>query len=63
MIITINMLDKSKIKYNWETLYVGISVNLVEVRELTNYALKIMDDDKYEYDEFINELAWGEEID
>lgn len=60
MTITINMLDKSKIKYNWETLYVGISVNLVEVRELTNYALKIMDDDKYEYDEFINELAWGE---
>ena len=31
MTITINMLDKSKIKYNWETLYVGISVNLVKL--------------------------------
>jgi len=59
MIISIDMLDKSGIDYDWRTLYVGINVNLVECNELTTYALKIMDDDKYEDDEFINELAWG----
>lgn len=59
MIISVNMLDKSGVDYDWRTLYVGISVNLVECNELTTYALKMMDDDKYEDDEFINELAWG----
>ncbi len=59
MIISVDMLDKSGVDYDWRTLYVGISINLVECNELTTYALKIMDDDKYEDDELINELAWG----
>ncbi|MGO5073291.1 DUF2247 family protein [Clostridium sporogenes] len=59
MIISVDMLDKSRIDYDWRTLYVGISINLVGCNELTTYALKMMDDDKYEDDEFINELAWG----
>lgn len=59
MTISIDMLDKSRIDYDWRTLYVGISTNLVEFNELTTYALKMMDDDKYEDNEFINELAWG----
>ncbi|MPQ31658.1 DUF2247 family protein [Clostridium estertheticum] len=59
MIISIDMLDKSGIEYDWRTLYVGINANLVECSELTAYALKMMGDDKYEDDEFINEIAWG----
>ncbi|URZ15089.1 DUF2247 family protein [Clostridium felsineum] len=59
MIIGVDMLDKSGVDYDWRTLYVGISINLVECNELTTYALKMMDDDKYEEDELINELAWG----
>ncbi|AAK78331.1 hypothetical protein BJV85_003667 [Clostridium acetobutylicum] len=59
MIINMDMLDKSGIDYDWRTLYVGISINLVKCDELTTYALKMMNDDKYEDDEFINELAWG----
>lgn len=59
MTISIDMLDESGIDYDWRTIYVGISVNLLECNELTTYALKMMDDDKYEDDEFINELAWG----
>lgn len=53
------MLDKSGIDYDWRTLYVGISINLIECNELTIYALKIMEDNEYKDDEFINELAWG----
>lgn len=59
MIVSINMLDKSGIDYDWRTLYVGINMSMVRCNELTTYALKIMEDDKYEDDEFINELAWG----
>ena len=59
MTININMLDKSGIDYDWRTLYVGISVNLMECNELTIYALKVMENNEYKYDEFINELAWG----
>ncbi|WP_279222166.1 DUF2247 family protein [Clostridium septicum] len=59
MTISINMLDKSGIDYDWRTLYVGISVNLIECNELTIYALKIMENNEYNDDEFINELAWG----
>lgn len=54
MTITIDMLDKSGIDYDWITLYVGISINLIECNELATYALKIMEDN-----EFINELSWG----
>ncbi|URZ03810.1 DUF2247 family protein [Clostridium felsineum] len=59
MIIGVDMLDKSGVDYDWRTLYVGISINLVECNELITYALKMMDDGKYEEDELINELAWG----
>ena len=59
MTISIDMLDKSGIDYDWRTLYVGISINLIECNELTIYALKIMEDNEYKDDEFINELAWG----
>lgn len=59
MTISIDMLDKSGIDYDWRTLYVGISINLIDYNELTIYALKIMEDNEYEDDEFINELAWG----
>ena len=59
MTISINMLDKSGINYDWRTLYVGISVNLIECSELTIYALKVMENNEYKDDEFINELAWG----
>lgn len=59
MNININMLDKSEIDYDWRTLYVGISVNLIECNELTIYALKVMENNEYKADEFINELAWG----
>jgi hypothetical protein len=57
--ITIDMLDKSNIDYDWSTLYVGISMNLIECNELAIYALKIIENNEYKYDEFINELAWG----
>jgi len=59
MTISINMLDKSGIDYDWRTLYVGISANLIECNELTRYALKVMENNEYKDDEFINELAWG----
>lgn len=59
MTISIDMLDKSGIDYDWRTLYVGININLIDYNELTIYALKIMEDNEYEDDEFINELAWG----
>lgn len=59
MTISIDMLDKSGIDYDWRTLYVGISINLIDYNELRIYALKIMEDNEYEDDEFINELAWG----
>lgn len=59
MTISIDMLDKSGIDYDWRTLYVGISINLIDYNELTIYAIKIMEDNEYEDDEFINELAWG----
>lgn len=42
MIINMDMLDKSGIDYDWRTLYVGISINLVKCDELTTYALKMM---------------------
>lgn len=59
MTISIDMLDESGIDYDWRTLYVGISINLIDYNELTIYAIKIMEDNEYEDDEFINELAWG----
>lgn len=59
MIITIDMLDKSGVMYDWKTLYVGIKLNLVDYNDLTTYANKIMNDDTYVDNEFINELTWG----
>lgn len=59
MNISIDMLDESGIDYDWKTLYVGISINIIDYNELTTYALKVMCDDKYEENNFINELAWG----
>lgn len=59
MKIDIQMLDDSKVAYSWNTLYVGISSNLIECSELTNYALKLMSDDNYKDNDFINELSWG----
>ena len=59
MTISIDVLDNSGIYYDWRTLYVGVNENLIDCSELNAYALKIMGDDTYEDDEFINELAWG----
>ena len=59
MNISIEMLDESRIYYDWKTLYVGISINLIDYNELTTYALKVMCDDKYDENDFINELSWG----
>lgn len=59
MNISIDMLDKSGIDYDWRTLYVGISVNMIYCNEITIYALKVMCDYKYDDNDFINELAWG----
>ena len=59
MKITIKMLDESNLSYSWKTIYVGISTNILECTEISNYAIKLMSEDNYKDDEFINELSWG----
>ncbi len=59
MKIDLKMLENSNIEYNWKTLYVGISSNIIELEELTNYAVNLMSQANYENNDFINELSWG----
>ena len=59
MKITIKMLDESDLSYSWSTIYVGISIDIIECSEISNYAIKLMSEDNYKDNEFINELSWG----
>ena len=61
MKINVKMLDECGIKYDWITLYIGISVNLVECKELSIYALKELENNEDLDNEFIIEVAWGNE--
>ena len=61
MKINVKMLDECGIKYDCITLYIGISVNLVECKELSIYALKELENNEDLDNEFIIEVAWGNE--
>ena len=60
MLRKVDVLDYAKIKYNWETLYVALYLNLIDISALTDYSIKKMADESYVENEFINELAWGD---
>lgn len=57
MKISIDMLDKSGLVYDWKTLYVGISANLIECSELSVYALKMLECKETMSNDFLVELA------
>ena len=59
MKITLNMLSDARIEYSWNTIYIALLYDFIETSEVKEYAIKEMSSDNYQYNEFINELAWG----
>ena len=59
MKITLDMMDSADVRYSWETVYTALSYDFAEVSEAEKYALKVMEADDYEDNEFITDLAWG----
>lgn len=59
MLINIEILDTMNIIYDWKTIYVGLSLDIIEIEEISKYAIKLMSKESYEHNEFINEVVWG----
>ena len=59
MLINIEILDTMNIRYDWKTLYVGLSLDIMEIEEVSKYATSLMSKESYVDNEFINELVWG----
>ncbi len=56
---TLDMMDAAGMKYSWETIYIALLSDLIEIDEIERYAVKVMESDDYEDNELINDLAWG----
>lgn len=52
-------LRKKQISYDWKTIYVGVIQKFFESKVISDYAVELME--KGEDDDFITELAWGED--
>lgn len=61
MLLKINELEDAEIKYDWKTLYVALYLDFIDTSALVDYSVKEMSNELYIDNEFINELAWGEE--
>lgn len=59
MKITLNIMDLSGLRYSWNTIYIALLHDFIEVNEVEKYAMKVMALEDYEENEFINDLAWG----
>ena len=59
MKITLNMLSDAGIEYSWNTIYIALLYDFIEVSEVKDYAIERISSEDYQYNEYINELAWG----
>lgn len=60
MKITLNMMDLVGLGYSWNTIYTGLLYDFIGIDEVEKYAIKEMELQDYEDNEFVSELAWGE---
>lgn len=58
MKITLNMLSDAGIEYSWNTIYIALLYDFIEVSEVKDYAIERISSEDYQYNEYINELAW-----
>ncbi|MNW42729.1 hypothetical protein D3C74_199090 [compost metagenome] len=60
MSFSIDIFKKSKINYNWTTLYVGLKLGLVSNSDITKYAIEFLTSHPDSNNQNIIQLAWGE---
>lgn len=56
-----DIITKNGFDCNWSTLFVGRQFNLISALEVTNYAVKYLENDPNANNELILELAWEQE--
>lgn len=54
----LDIFEENNIKYDWNTVYVGLKLSLLELEEVQNYAVSIIENTETS-NEIIMELAWG----
>ncbi|MBR0622538.1 DUF2247 family protein [Bacillus pumilus] len=57
----IEIITKNGFDCNWSTLFVGRQFNLISALEVTNYAVKYLENNPNANNELILELAWEQE--
>lgn len=58
MLIKNDILNDYEINLNWKTLYVALHLDFIDCSVIEDYALKILSDESYVENEFINDLIW-----
>lgn len=60
MNFSLEHLKHHKIKVNWKTIYVGISLDLISYKEISKYAVEYLSNHTECENSLILELAWGD---
>jgi hypothetical protein len=59
MSFSTNIFKKSKLNYDWKTLYVGLKLGLIEYSDITNFAVEFLASHPDSNNQNIIQLAWG----
>lgn len=57
--VYVDILKKSKINYDWKTLYAGYTLDLITYSDITNYAVEFLTSYPKTNNQNIIQLAWG----
>ncbi|WFE14107.1 DUF2247 family protein [Bacillus atrophaeus] len=60
MNVYVDVFNQFKIKYDWKTLYVGLTLDLIKYGDITNYAVEFLTRHPETNNQNIIQLAWGD---